>query len=110
MTTEQPKTLAAYAQAIYWAYPRHVAPKDARRAAEKAVREKAKEMGISIADAGELILGAVREYAESQYVRDRNNPSDRHLIPHPATWLNRGSYDEDREEWGGAGASIEELG
>ena len=25
--------------------------------------------------------------------------ADRQFIPHPATWFNRGSYDDDPKEW-----------
>jgi hypothetical protein len=31
--------------------------------------------------------------------------ADKQFIPHPATWFNRGSYDDDPKEWQRGGAA-----
>jgi hypothetical protein len=64
---------------FYRAYPRKKEPQAARRAWEKAVRH---------ADAQLIIDGAVR-YAKQ---RDGEDPK---LTKYPATWLNRGCWDDE---------------
>lgn len=67
------------AVAIYERYPRKVGKKAALDAINKALKEK---------DPTEL-LAAVNRFAASQ--RD----TEERFIPHPATWFNRGSYDDE---------------
>jgi len=68
---------------IYQAYPRKIG----KQVALKAIR-KACEKGEPV-----KILEATKAYAEATAGWDRQ------FIPHPATWFNRGSYDDDRAEW-----------
>lgn len=64
----------------FWkTYPRRVGKEAAKVAWSKAAKKT---------DAG-LILTAVRRYAE-----DPNLP-DKKFIPHPATWLNQGRWDDE---------------
>jgi hypothetical protein len=72
-------------EAIYTAYPRRVAKQDALRAIAKARK---------IRDAA-FLLAKTRQYAGSLSVRT----SEVKHIPHPATWFNRGSYDDEPQAW-----------
>lgn len=79
--------LAISPDKIYSAYPRHVGRADAIRAIGKAIRS-----GV----AAERLLERTKAYASA--VADW--PEDRkQFIPHPATWFNRGSYDDDPSTW-----------
>jgi hypothetical protein len=65
---------------LFWSdYPRKVAKEGARKAFAKAAK---------IASV-ETILAGVRRFAA-----DPNLP-EKQFIPHPATWLNRGSWDDE---------------
>lgn len=64
---------------FYLVYPRKVGKEAARRAFEKA----AKSAGSDV-----IIAGARR------FAADPNLP-DKQFIPHPATWLNRGSWEDE---------------
>jgi DNA-binding Lrp family transcriptional regulator len=64
---------------FYMAYPRKVGKEAAKKAFAKAARS-ADPM---------LIVEAARKYAS-----DPNLP-EKQFIPHPATWLNRGSWDDE---------------
>lgn len=81
------KGVAADAERIYAAYPRKVA-KDA------AVRAIAKRLAAGCDP--EDLLSKVTAYATAT---DRWAEHDRQFIPHPATWFNRGSFDDDPAEW-----------
>jgi hypothetical protein len=74
--------------AIYEAYPRRQGKQDALKAICKA-------LGISGVTPEEL-LAKTRAYAAAtaQWFE-----ADRQYIPHPATWFNRGSYDDDPATW-----------
>lgn len=65
-------------------YPRKVSKQAARKAFSRLSRVKRKRA-----------ITAVVDYAVSPQGRD----SDRELIPHPATWLNGGRFDDERAEW-----------
>lgn len=65
---------------FYLVYPRKVAKDAARRAFERAVQR---------ADAAVIISGA-RKFAS-----DPNLPLEKQFIPHPATWLNAGRWDDE---------------
>ncbi len=72
---------------IYAAYPRKVG----RQAALKAIRAAARVKTPT------ALLEAVKAYAEAVAtwpIGDRAR-----YVPHPATWFNRGSYDDDRTTW-----------
>lgn len=76
------------ASAIYAAYPRHVGRADALKAIRNAIRP-----GTSRAD---YILERTKAFAAAV---SHWPASERQFIPHPATWFNRGSYDDDPKEW-----------
>lgn len=71
-----------YFDSFYAAYPRHVGRAAAEKAFAKAVR---------VATAEVIIAGAKR------FAADPNLPPKEHaqFIPHPATWLNAGRWDDD---------------
>lgn len=80
--------LEKLAEAIYAIYPRKVA----KAAALKAIVKVLKAGTIT-----ELELQArVRAYAAAT---DQWEEQDKTFIPHPATWFNRGSYDDDPATW-----------
>ena len=72
---------------IYDAYPRHVGRADAIRAILRAFQR---------GKAPEAILEATRAYSAAV---GRWPVDCRAYIPHPATWYNRESYDDDRATW-----------
>jgi hypothetical protein len=80
--TESPPS----AESIYAEYPRKEARSDALRAIERA-------MGKTPAV---RLFALTRAYAEAVA---QWPPEDRKFIPHPATWFNRGSYDDDPQNW-----------
>lgn len=70
---------AAFAE-FYDAYPRKVGRKDALKAFEKALKDVPAEKLIE---------------ASRRYAADPNQPADKSKIPHPATWLNQGRWDDE---------------
>lgn len=73
-------------ESIYDAYPRKQGKQDALKAIAKAVK----------------IAGAVRLLERTQAYASATalwSDDDRQFIPHPATWFNRGSYDDDPATW-----------
>jgi len=70
---------------IYAAYPRKVG----KVAAIKAI-QKAMERGAT------NLLFVVRQYADATA---KWPAADKQYIPHPATWFNKGMYDDDPKEW-----------
>jgi len=64
---------------FYMAYPRKVGKEAARRAFEKATKD---------------VVPAVLVDAARRYASDPNLP-DKQFIPHPATWLSRGSWEDE---------------
>ena len=87
------------ADRIYAAYPRKVGKADALRSIDKVIRSLRHDSirrGLQPNAVGEWLLARVLAYAGSPKVRG----SDPRFIPHPATWFNRGSYDDEPTEWG----------
>lgn len=74
------------ATAIYKAFPRRVGKKAALKAIKGA---------LATTSAAEL-LQAVQAFAAAVA---KWPAADRKFIPHPATWFNRGSYEDDPKEW-----------
>jgi hypothetical protein len=74
------------AEDIYATYPRRVG----KQAAIKAIQKAGKGAGM------DKLLKAVKAYAKAT---ESWPEEDRKYIPHPATWFNRGSYDDDPKEW-----------
>lgn len=71
---------------LYAVYPRKVAKQDALRAIAKALQSQPFE----------TLLPKVEAYAAAVA---RWPEEDRRWVPHPATWFNRGSYDDDPKTW-----------
>lgn len=75
--------LLNYAQMFedfYRVYPRKMGKQDAKKAFRKA---------LDIVDFDTLLAGALR------YANDPNLPADKQFLPYPATWLNRGCWDDE---------------
>ena len=79
---ERKKPLRGWEE-IYDAYPRKVGKSEAEKAIKKALAKK---------DHPEL-LEATQAFAQAV------NGADKKFVPYPSTWFNRGSYDDDRNEW-----------
>lgn len=77
--TPSPDGEAAFDR-FYAAYPRKVGRKDAERAFQRAARDVDPERLVDAAE---------------RYAADPNQPTDRSKIPHPATWLNQGRWDDE---------------
>lgn len=88
------------AEQIYEAYPRKVGKADALRAIRKAMASpEVKESG----DPGLYLLTFTKQYAACT----ANWPAaDKQYIPYPATWFNRGSYDDNPQEWVKGAAAV----
>lgn len=80
--TEQKKTIAQLdVERIYQAYPRHIGKEDAKKAIVKVLRSGAYSV--------EWLLERVSGYAE------KCKGEDVKFIPYPATWFNKGHYDDE---------------
>jgi len=71
---------------IYAAYPRKVGRQQALQAIKKASKVKTRFE----------LLKATKAYATATATWPE---ADKKFIPHPATWFNRGSYDDSPSEW-----------
>jgi uncharacterized protein YdaU (DUF1376 family) len=86
------------AEQIYQAYPRKVGKVEALKAITKAGRA----IGF------DRLLAKVQEYGRASAWQEMQ------YIPHPATWMNAGRYDDDPETWKdpknkGGGARVNNL-
>jgi hypothetical protein len=71
---------------IYDAYPR----KQGKQAALKTIVKVLKNVPMNrLLDRTNAFAEAVKSWS----------PNEQQFIPHPATWFNRGSYDDDPETW-----------
>ena len=86
-------------QEIYDADPRKVAPARARKAIANAVARISARFDGDADAAAAWLLERVQRYAGSPHVR-ATLARERNFVPHPATWFNAESYDEDDVEWG----------
>lgn len=82
-----PPLTDSWADEIYAAYPR----RQGRKAALKAIRSALRVRGPA------ELLDAVKAYSEA--VAQWPSSARAQYVPHPSTWFNRGSYDDDRETW-----------
>lgn len=87
-------TFSEEVEIIYQLYPRKVAP----QAAKKAIRNSLKISSF------QHLRNRTMAYADAvakwpKHVRYNSKGSE--MVPHPATWFNRGSYDDDPREWEG---------
>jgi hypothetical protein len=74
------------AERIYEAYPRKTARQDAIKAISKAMQQCPPDKLLT---STQLYADAVAKWEEY----------DRKFVPHPATWYNRGSYEDDPATW-----------
>lgn len=80
-------SVAAIAVEIYEAYPRRQGKQDALKAIAKTIKA-----GID----SKHLLERTKAFATAA---GKWNVEDRQFIPHPATWFNRGSFDDDPSTW-----------
>lgn len=94
--------------AIYKAYPRHVGPKPAKKAIEKAVKELTRAGFAEYTDkTGDLVRVVLPNKAASEvFLKETTeefaqSPKGQlgQFVPYPATWFNSGNYIADRQEW-----------
>lgn len=78
-------SVKSLAEEIFQAYPRKVGKEKAIRSITKWLKEGKDP---------KWLLGRVRAYANA---REGQEPR---FTPYPATWFNRGSFDDDESEWG----------
>ena len=83
--------------AIYAAYPRKIGKANALKAIAKAIQS-----GKSRA----WLLDAVKNYAAATATWPAE---DKQYIPHPTTWFNRASYDDDPKEWLRGGQAVSKF-
>ena len=92
-------TEAEECRKIYESYPRHVAPRAAlkaiQRAAERLVREKAQPDQHA---ARRYLWKRATEYSRSPAGQKPPKGSNDYR-PHPATWFNQERYFDDPAEW-----------
>jgi hypothetical protein len=79
-----------------------------KQAAIKAIQKAAKICPKTFI-ATDVESGGSRKLSPVEYLLDRVQlyaaavakwpAADKQFIPHPATWFNRGSYDDDPKEW-----------
>lgn len=83
-------------EAIYAAYPRKIG----KQAAIKAIRTQIKLLArlgtLEGAKNEAWLLGKTKAYAAAVAQWPE---AEKQYIPHPATWFNRGSYEDDPKEW-----------
>jgi hypothetical protein len=108
---------------IYQAYPRHIGREAAIKAIEKAIKRhvgqpihvglddydilKAKYGPGAAITASRFIMAKTEAYAAATATWPKE---DKQYIPHPATWFNRGSYDDDPKEWQRSAAAGSQFG
>jgi hypothetical protein len=82
-TKAKTNTLARKCELLYEAYPRRAQPVKAKKAIEKVLKD-----GVDF----DVLLAQVKRFAQSDKAKGD-------YCPHPATWFNAGSYNEDSTEW-----------
>lgn len=78
----------------YAAYPKKAKPKAAAVAYAKAVKDIQGRDGLGGKDPVGFLLNRAKAFAASGIGK-----GDAQYIPHPASWLNAGSYDDDESCW-----------
>lgn len=81
-----PPTETIAAAVIYDLYPRKVARKDALKAIETAMKSRP----------AQYLLAQTKAYAAAVAIWPEH---ERKYVPHPATWFNRESFDDDPVTW-----------
>ena len=85
---EEERNCGVSPEAVYEAYPRKVGKADALKAIARTLKA-----GAVTAD---TLLTKVQAYAAAVATWPE---ADRKFVPHPATWFNRGSFDDDPATW-----------
>lgn len=83
---EDKERLGVTAEQIYQAYPKRIGKQDALRAIKAVIKRDSPQ---AVLDATICYAKAVAEW----------KPDDQKFVPHPSTWFNRGSYDDDPATW-----------
>ena len=94
-TKKKKKASAAYTDNFlewYRTYPRHVRKKEAATAYDRAIKRITVERGIESDEAHGVLMEMVQIFADSDKGRGD-------FCPHPTTWLNGGSWDDDPNDW-----------
>ena len=78
--TKPLSNIAQMFEDFYRVYPRKVGKQDAKKAFKKA---------LDVASLDEIMAGVIR------YANDPNLPFDKTWIPYPATWLNKGKWEDE---------------
>jgi hypothetical protein len=86
------------AEAIYASYPRKVGKVDALRAISRAIAGKGGD-SVGIADATAAYGRAVETWPKAVRFKRGFDGVEFDTVPNPATWFNRGSFDDDRTQW-----------
>lgn len=92
-----PSASSISAEDIYNAYPRKVGKQAAIKAIQKAIKAIRAPGWDGACDRNEAYLHA-RTQAYAAAVAQWPE-AEKQYIPHPATWFNRGSYEDDPKEW-----------
>jgi hypothetical protein len=96
------------ARELYNLYPKHLAPKEAIRAIEKALKRLPGELEGKIANETEWLKERVALFAGSDAGRtDGLFPG--YKPPYPATWFNKTRYLDDATEWFTNGKSQRDI-
>lgn len=95
------------AEAIYAAYPRKVAKDAALRAISMAIERRGGE-SLSLLEATNAYAAAVATWPRAVRFKRSETGELFDTVPHPATWFNRGSYDDDRAQWPVYGATCKQ--
>jgi hypothetical protein len=83
---------------VYESYPRHVAPRAALKAIQKAVERLVKSKACpDQLEARRYLYKQATFYARSPAGQKPPGPED--FRPHPATWFNQERYFDDPAEW-----------
>jgi hypothetical protein len=88
----QPAPVRKAVEAIYEAYPRKIGKAEAAKAIRKAL-SNLQTAGRSEREAQEYLFRRTQSYASSPAGKNGE------FTPYPATWFNRGSFDDDEREW-----------
>jgi hypothetical protein len=95
--------LAELANSIYTLYPRKVGRDDALKSIIRAIRKIAVggasdrhgDFSGNIQGAAEWLRNRVILYGQSP----QGSQTNKTVVPYPATWMNKGRYEDDEQEW-----------
>jgi hypothetical protein len=86
---------------IYAAYPRKVGKQDALKKIRAALAGLAKRGAPPEGSPSwpTWLLAQTAAYAEARNAEVAADPEESQYTPHPATWFNKGRYEDDQAEW-----------